>query len=151
MTKTVPASAWLLPLAEIVTVGLPFCAFKALTGLALVSTVAPVGWALVALGAVDLWLNLLNLGSLALRRRRVVAVCVADLLLGRSGEGEARGDRGIALDVFVSFALVALVVGAGWLARVPPRLLPVWNAAVVFNVLGAGIGRLLSAWRHRGA
>jgi hypothetical protein len=38
-------------------------------GFALVSTVAPAGWALVALGAVDLWLNLVNLGSLALRRR----------------------------------------------------------------------------------
>jgi hypothetical protein len=151
VTQTAPASAWLLPLAEIVTVGLPFCAFKALTGLALVPTAALAGGALVALGAVDLLLNLLNLGSLALRRRRAVAVCVADLLLGRSGRGEARGDLGIAVDVCLSFALVALVIGAGWLARVPPRLLPVWNAAVVLNVLGAGIGRLLSALRHRGA
>lgn len=134
----------LLQLAEVVTVGLPFCVFKLLTGLIAIETVlAPVGYVLLALGTADVVLNLLNFGALLVARRRVGAVCVADLALRKY---RARG-LGLAVDVFVSFALVAVVVGAGLIARVPAWALPLWNFSVVLNVLGAGVGRLASALR----
>ena len=52
----------LLHLLEIATVGLPFCAFKFLTGGVLLGMGAwrPLGWVMLALGAVDLVLNLAN-------------------------------------------------------------------------------------------
>lgn len=144
-----PTQRWLLPAVEVLTVGLPFCAFKLLTGEIAVSTAsfAPVGYALLALGFVDLVLNTLNLAALLTVHRRVSSVCFVELVLRARGR---RSDVGLAIDVFVSFGLVAMVVGFGWIARIPGSALPVWNLAVVLNVLGAGVGRLLTALPRRG-
>lgn len=49
--------------------------------------------------------------------------------------------------MFLSFALVAIVVGLGLLAHLPRWALILWNMSVVLNVLGAGIGRLVTALR----
>jgi hypothetical protein len=134
---------WILPSAEVVTVGLPFCVFKLLTGLILIGTaLAPLGVGLIALGAIDLVLNGLNLATLLTAHRRVSGVCLADVLLGR---GAAERELALALDMFLSFALVAAVVGFGLLLRLPAWALTLWNLAVVLNVLGAGIGRLVAA------
>jgi hypothetical protein len=133
-----------LPCAEILTVGLPFCVFKGLTGL-IACGMSPAGYVLVALGLVDLGLNLVNLGYLLVARRRAGALCVLEFAFrGRQRTG---GNLGLAVDMFFSFALVAIVVGAGLLPRLPAFALSLWNIAVVFNVLGAGAGRLVSALR----
>ena len=57
-------------------------------------------------------------------------------------------ELGLAVDVFLSFALVAIVIAFGLLLRVPAWALPIWNLAVVLNVLGAGAGRLFVALRR---
>ena len=135
-------------LIEVITVGLPFCAFKVLTGTVLQSRawLAPAGWALVSLGLVDSLLNLANLGALALGRSRVVGVCCTQLLVRwRKPKGGAWDDLGISIDIALSFALVALVIGFGLLPTLSPVALHVWNVAVVLNVLGAGFGRLSSS------
>ncbi len=134
-------------LAEVVTVGLPFCAFKLLTGLTLWPSLPIVGAALIALGSCDVLLNLGNLLSLLLRGERKVAVCTFDALALRTSARPP--DLGIALDVFVSFVIVAAVIGAGLLARFSSRELLLWNLSVILNVLGAGGGRLLSSLRAR--
>lgn len=137
--------------AEIVSVGLPFCSFKLLTGLVLLANPAlhVLGYALLVLGAIDLALNLANLVSLVTRRRRASGVCLLDLVVRRLENAETPSDLGIALDVFLSFALVAVVVGFGVIPRIPAWALPIWNLSVVLNVLGAGIGRLLSSLQQR--
>ncbi|HEY4244705.1 MAG TPA: hypothetical protein VGM88_33050 [Kofleriaceae bacterium] len=133
-------------IAEILTVGLPFCIFKLLTGaIALDTAAAPLGYALIALGAIDAVLNLVNLASIIAANRRIGGVCLADLAARRLGGG----DLGLAIDVFLSFALVAAVVGGSLFARMPAGTLVWWNWAVVANVLGAGIGRLFAALRER--
>lgn len=136
---------WVLPSAEILTVGLPFCVFKLSAGAIALGapTLAPLGYALLALGAIDAVLNLVNLIALVAAHRRVSGVCLADVAL------RGRGDLGLAIDVFLSFALVAVVIGFGLLLRMPRWALPIWNVAVVLNVLGAGIGRLFAALRER--
>ena len=76
-------------------------------------------------------------------------MCTTDLFVRRLG---GRADVGLAVDLCLSFALVALValvVGAGWLAHAASPTVTAWNAAVVLNVLGAGIGRLAAALRER--
>jgi len=145
--RTPPSLA--LSLAEVVTVGFPFCAFKVLTGVILLSTPAgALGYALIALGAIDFAFNAANFGSILLFRRRTPSVCLTDFVVLRV-RGEAQRDLGLAVDVFLSFGLVAVVVGAGWIPRLPSWALGTWNAAVVLNVLGAGVGRLLSAIHRR--
>jgi hypothetical protein len=137
--------AWAAPAAEVVTVGLPFCAFKLLTGLmALGTPLAPLGVGLIVLGAIDLALNATNLLVLLVAHRRAGAVCLADVALTRRG---GNPELALALDMFLSFALVAVVVGFGLLGRLPAWGLATWNAAVVLNVLGAGAGRVLGALR----
>lgn len=138
-------------MAEIITVGLPFCAFKLLTGFIALHTptLSVLGYALIALSVLDLAFNLVNLTSLAIVRRRVSRVCSTDFVVHRLPWGKTYDDLGIALDVFLSFSLVALVVGAGLLTRMPSWGLRMWNTAVVFNVLGAGIGRLLGSLLQR--
>lgn len=117
---------------EILTVGLPFCAFKLLTGL--IAYPSPVAYPLLILGAIDAVLNLLNLVV-------KVPTCFLDVVLPR------RHELALALDVFISFALVAIVIGFSLLPQLPAWALPIWSAAVILNVLGAGVGRLLAATR----
>ncbi|HEX7701504.1 MAG TPA: hypothetical protein VF403_12295 [Kofleriaceae bacterium] len=134
---------WIQGAVEILTVGLPFCAFKLVTGLiALDTAFAPLGYALLALGTVDLVFNALNLVALVAAHRRLTGACLAELVL------RGRHDLALALDVFLSFSLVAAVVGLGLIVRIPAWAMPIWNFAVVLNVLGAGIGRLFSAVRR---
>lgn len=144
------AKAWILPSTEILTVGLPFCVFKLLTGmLALESTTPrPLGYVLLALGSVDAAINLINLATVLVLRRRVIGACLLDIVL-RAAKLSRSDDLGLALDVFVSFGLVAIVVGFGLIAALPAELVAVWNVAVVLNVLGAGIGRLVAAIRSK--
>jgi hypothetical protein len=132
----------------VLSVGLPFCVFKLLTGLVVLrlggAWLRPCGVALVALGAIDAAVNLVNLVALVVAKRRVLGVCLTDVALGR----RLGQDVALALDVFVSFALVAIVVGFGLLLALPRWGLPLWNVAVVLNVLGAGIGQLVTAVRR---
>lgn len=146
--STAPSSfrTWVVPSVEIVTVGLPFCVFKLLTGLILrASGLAPLGTPLLALGLIDAALNLVNLIALPVARRRVTGVCLTDVALRRLAG--ASGDLGLAVDVFLSFSLVAVVIGFSLLGHLPRWALVTWNAAVVLNVLGAGVGRLFAALR----
>jgi hypothetical protein len=139
---------WLLPAAEILTVGLPFCVFKLLTGMIMLqsASLVPLGYALLVLGVIDVALNTANLAALLVTRRRVSGVCLLDIVLRRFGAAKGP-DLGLALDVFLSFGLVAVVIGFGLLAKLPIWALLLWNAAVVLNVLGAGVGRLFAALR----
>ena len=137
-------------LLEVVTVGLPFCVFKALGGVLLdASGQRAAALILVTWAAADFVFNLWNLGGLLFVRRRIVGTCTLAALGGaRTGGRHSRGaELGTALDVLVSFVLVACVVGLGFIPRFTPEALRLWNGAVVLNVLGAGLARFAGALR----
>ncbi len=151
---TLSRPQWIHVLA-ILTVGLPFCAFKALAGRILLGEPGwqPVGIALLALAAVDLALNLASLGTTLAGRGNPTAVCALEVALARVRRGHEGWRRlGLSLDAMLSFALVALVVGLDLLPRLPRAAAALWAASVVLNVLGAGIGRLAeSLWALGGS
>lgn len=128
-------------LLEIVTIGLPFCAFKILSGLFFNQH-----W-LLALGVIDLIFNTINFFSLIFLNRRVLDVCFFSFLVRklkrplpeRSPKWE---DFGNSLDVFFSFLLVAYVIGGGFIPALPERFLAIWNVSVILNVIGAGSSRM---------
>ena len=121
---------------EVVTVGLPFCGFKVVVGLTCVSNGYVVaGWALVALGVVDVVINVINAVTLSAMGRRTLAACVFSVLTPRR-------DLGNAIDTMFSFTLVAVMIGGGHIPTLAPQLLSAWNVCVIINVLGAGFGRL---------
>lgn len=133
---------------EVVTVGLPFCAFKILTGIVFVARpwLSPFGWILIALGCLDGIVNAINLASLITGRARVFGVCLTQILVRRWRPNRVEwDDLGISIDVMLSFILVAVMIGFNLLPALPPAGLTAWSFGVVLNVLGAGFGRLSSS------
>lgn len=139
---------------EVVTTGFPFCVFKATAGAHLFTRGATLpGAALVLLGAVDLAINVGNLAALTTVRHRVTNACTLSMVSRRLRlfPGTANrylADFGNSLDVFLSFSLVAFMVGLGRIGSMPPLHVALWNAAVVLNVLGAGLSRVEASLRH---
>ncbi|MBM4380966.1 MAG: hypothetical protein FJ086_16960 [Deltaproteobacteria bacterium] len=135
-------------LLEVVTVGFPFCVFKAGVGWWCVQRGA--GWAgapLLLLAAADAVLNGANVVALVTVRRRRVPACVLSAVTQRlklfpDSPHAWLADFGNALDMLLAFTLVAGMVGSGVLREFDVRVLAAWNGAVVLNVLGAGLGRV---------
>lgn len=129
---------------EIITIGLPFCAFKIVTGLFFAQY-----W-LVALGAVDLLINSINLISMLFLKRRVIDACFLSFLV-RLIKKPAKGmkskwqDLGNSMDVLLSFTLVAYVIAGGYIPMLHPEHLHIWNISVILNVFGAGSSRLTTS------
>jgi len=141
---------------EVLSVGFPFCVFKLAVGAAFRARGglwALAGEALILLGVVDLVFNAANFAGLVLIRRRVLDACFLSFA-ARSLSGAARRSRwtlqdfGNSLDVLISFGLVAYMVGAGRLKELGSPALDYWNAAVVLNVLGAGLLRFTESVRN---
>ena len=126
---------------EIITVGLPFCAFKILAGLALGQV-----W-LTFWGALDLVINTANLLALLISRNRATDACVLSLVVRAfkkptSNEKPVWQELGNSVDVLLSFVIVAFMLGGGFLKLLKPAQLMLWNISVILNVLGAGSMRL---------
>jgi hypothetical protein len=137
-----------MELLEVLTIGLPFCGFKIVAGLSLGGS---AGFLLVGLGLVDTAVNAANLAGLLLARRRPLAACALALAAGAPSSNvplAKRRDLGAALDVLLSFALVAIMIGTGKIRALPPAQLAAWNACVILNVLGAGLGRFGASLRN---
>ena len=135
---------------EIITIGIPFCIFKIILG-------RQIGFTpLLVLGVADLAINLINLLSVLGRGRRALKSCSVALIanfLKRKQVDQVNEwhDLGNALDVFLSFIIVAYVIGSGLIAALDATSLQVWNVAVILNVLGAGYARLLGSYRKLNA
>lgn len=126
---------------ELISIGLPFCVFKIITGIYLNQY-----W-LIILGSFDLLINLTNIISLATIKRRVLDACsfsyIVRLIKKPKPEVLSKWqDLGNAIDVLLSFTLVAYMIGWGGIVHVPEPQLTIWNISVVFNVFGAGYSRL---------
>jgi len=134
----------LLSILEILTVGLPFCLFKVLAGLIL----GPWGYALVLLGVCDAFLNAANLVSLAALKRQVAPVCTMSILVPAipAFRGKDSEELATSVDVAISFVLVAIVIGFGFIKAFGPIPGRLWNLAVVLNVLGAGLFQVNQAY-----
>ena len=153
MTKRIP----LLTCFNIFTVGLPFCAFKIVTAIYLLNsykdgafTLALAG-VLMGLGIIDSFYNLGNLLTLLIKKERFLPICFFTLISEKilrhfEKTPENYLEFGAALDTLLAFVLVALMILDGALAQLEPWQLTVWNWSVVLNVLGAGLGRLWTAW-----
>lgn len=139
--------------AEVITVGLPFCVFKGLVGALLwrAGHVVPAA-PLLLLCVSDSLINLVNLGALFFWRRRALSACTLAVIVVRlrvfaTSPNEYVKDLGNSLDMLLSFSLVAAMVGLGKIPSLPADHLRIWNAAVVLQVLGAGLSRVGASFR----
>jgi len=141
-------------LTEVVTVGLPFCAFKGLVGSLLVTRGHFFGAGLLALAATDAAFNVVNLATLVTRGQRLWSTCLLSAIAQRTrlfkgASSEYLADFGSSLDVMLSFTVVALMVGLSQIGTMPPDHIQIWNGAVVLNVLGAGLSRFRDSVTRR--
>ena len=132
---------------EDITIGLPFCVFKCVSGLLFHQY-----W-LVALGVIDIFINVTNIFSFLFLRRRIFDACLLSYLVRLIKRPDPKvksrwQDLGNSLDVVLSFSLVAIVIGGGFIKQIPASHLPIWNLSVVLNVLGAGLSRLTSSIKN---
>jgi hypothetical protein len=125
---------------EVLTIGIPFCVFKILTGLFYGQQ-----W-LVALGVLDAAINLVNMIGIIFFKRRLLSACLLSLIV--SSFKRHWEDLGNSLDVALAFCLVALMIAYGNLGKLPQNHLTYWNISVVFNVLGAGLSRITSSIKN---
>lgn len=120
--------------------GVPFGVFKVALGAWLIDHgPAPLGAAVVGWGVLDIALNL----------AAVPLPAVSYCALSNLGRRVGREDLLLAIDTFLSFAIVAVMVGLGLVRELPDPLRRAYDLAVVLNVLAAGVERLWSVARAR--
>jgi len=144
-----------MQILEVVTVGLPFCVFKILAGLRAMERF-PDWWllagALVVLGVLDLLINLVNLGSLLIFKRRTLDACVfaaaARLFKPPASPDWTWQDLGNSLDVLLAMSIVAVMIGTRAFSSFPSGQLALWNTCVILDVLGAGLSRFGSSLKR---
>ena len=129
---------------EIITIGLPFCAFKILSGL-----LWGQHW-LTLLGFIDFIINLMNLMALIFTKKRLMDACVLSFIVRKFKRPTPQTksmwqDFGNSLDVFLSFSLVAIMIGGDYLKLLPQNHMAIWNLSVILNVFGAGYGRIMNS------
>jgi hypothetical protein len=126
-------------LVDVVLTGFPFAVYKAGTGTVLIPLGYPIiGGIFLAWGIVDFIMNLLGL----VMPKRVAICSLAGIGRLMPGKQAVWHERMLAIDMFFSFSIVAMMLWFGGLALLDPRLGKVWNLAVVLNVMGAGATRV---------
>ena len=126
---------------EILTIGLPFCAFKIITGL-----LFRFHW-LTILGMMDLVINVTNLISLVIAKKRFTDACLLSLFIRKIKRPSIDTkplwqDLGNSLDVLLSFSIVAIMIAGNHLKEIPTEHMLLWNISVILNVFGAGLSRV---------
>lgn len=130
-----------LELAEVFSIGLPYCCFKILAGL---SFGGLWGGFLVGLGGLDAVINGANALSLLAKRERVIDACFFGFCtrLFRGGEAvRTWQDFGNSLDVLLCCSLVVYMIARGGLSGLSERQVALWNICVILNVAAAGLSR----------
>ncbi len=135
----------------VITIGFPFAAFKWLLGHTFLKMMSSpinylIGGILIGWSIIDFLINGANLLLLLFENRYPTNVCLLTNIFASKHvhvkNSVAWKEFGTALDVMLSFALVAIMVGGNLFHYLAGWEMHLWSASVVVNVLGAGITRI---------
>lgn len=134
-------------LMSIITIGFPFAAYKFLAGdiimnaldgaLCLVLFYFFSIWAIV-----DFMLNFNAMMNILISGKNHDPVCFLAFIAKKMSKLLRIKGIGEALDLFLSFSMVACIVGGCLLSKLSDGYIYLWNISTVVNVLGAGVVRL---------
>ncbi len=133
---------------SILTIGFPFVGYKILGGIVINrlydgSLLAEIGAILfIVWGLIDLLLNAISLHAVSCRGNLHYPVCLLSIVSKKHSVLSKWRDSGEALDIMLSFMIVAFVVGQNLFPLMDGSQVKLWNICTVVNVLGAGIARL---------
>lgn len=138
------------------SIGVPFCIFKALFGLLCIEHgLAPAGWGLIAWAGTDLALNLSRSLNEFLGARKGMgrpegkelrAMKHEFCLLAELGRLLGRPTAFLALDTLLSFLIICTVLWSGWIADLPPWGRHAWLTATTVNLLSLAFVNIWLGW-----
>ncbi len=134
-------------LMSYITIGFPFAAYKFLAGDA-IRNIYKTQWAMTLFylffiwAIIDLLFNLYDMIKVIQTGRKPKYVCILDYIAKKNEKGIQIEGIGEALDLFLSFAIVGILVGWNLLSNLSPGYIIIWNIATAINVLGSGIVRV---------
>lgn len=131
---------------EALLTGVPYGFFKFFSGWCLLSTsYALAGWLLVAVGMLDILLNLVGVF-----KPEPFPLCTL-VLLGRglSGyQGAKKDEPFLALDTLISFTLVSSMIWFGGIPLLTPTFGRLWDVCVILNIVSVGVARVHASFRQ---
>jgi hypothetical protein len=128
------------------TIGFPFCIFKVVCGrVAVDSGHAIIGYALCLWGVIDFLLNLVRLIQGFSAKEKRVQFC----LLAVIGELFNHGTLFLAIDTFLAFSIICVVLWTGWIAKLTELELKLWLTATTVNLLSVGLVQIWCAYKDK--
>lgn len=133
------------------TIGVPFCFFKGLFGLAALRTgilagnllLAAFGWAVIAWATLDLAMNAWRAMSDIGGREAGIEYCV----LAELGRFFGRPAVFLAIDTLLSFAIICSMLWSGWIASLTLPEAYLWYAATTLNLISISAVSLYNEMR----
>lgn len=125
------------------TIGIPFCIFKGLFGLAALragmAAANPLltifGWAIILWAVVDLLMNIWRALTDLDRRAAGIEYCS----LAELGRIFHRPAVFLAVDTLISFAIISLMLWSGWIATLTTPEAYLWYAATTLNLISISV------------
>ncbi|MHC4598144.1 MAG: hypothetical protein ACYS47_03980 [Planctomycetota bacterium] len=129
------------------TIGFPFSAFKILFGvLAWRNGLSVPGIALLVWGAGDLGMNAARVVQSFRPGKSATEFCVLAQLGKRLGLAPVL----LAVDTFLSFSIICVVLWSGWIAQLTLPETVAWLSATTVNLLSVALTQIWVEWkRHR--
>ncbi|MFB3765473.1 MAG: hypothetical protein ACE14P_09525 [Methanotrichaceae archaeon] len=138
------------PTFQALTIGLPFCIFKLLLGLLIIRTGIEniqvlFGWLVIFWASADLLMNLMRALLHFAGRESPIEYCT----IAQLGRLFRRPRFFLAIDTFLSFSIISLVLWSGWIKLLSPFESYLWYAATTLNLMGVSVVNLWLEYRRK--
>lgn len=124
------------------TIGLPFCTFKGLFGLAAIRAGTPsdplltgVGWLVVTWATIDFVMNAVRAAGDLLHMPTPLEYCT----LAEVGRLVHRPLVFLACDTLLSFSIICLMLWSGWITQQTPVETFLWYSATTLNLISISL------------
>ena len=125
-----------------VTIGIPFCLFKVLFGVAAVRAGAPddlflviVGWMVIFWAAADLVMNIGRSTFDLLHRPAPFEYCT----IAQAGRIFHKPMIFLAIDTLLTFGIICAMLWSGWITTLTPFELFLWYSATTLNLISLSL------------
>jgi len=139
------------PLFLSLTIGVPFCIFKLLFGLAVVQAHPPgmvwmagTGWLIICWSLLDLGMNSGRIAYDLLGRQAPFEYCT----IAQIGRYFHRPVVFLAFDTLLTFTIICTMLWSGWITLLSRPELQLWYAATTLNLISLSLVVLYNEIRH---
>jgi hypothetical protein len=140
------------PTFQVLTIGVPFCAFKLIFGALCLQIGADqtsrflvaFGWLILAWASMDLMMNIAIVLFHMTDRNSPVEYCT----IAQIGRIFQRPKLFLAFDTFISFSIICLILWSGWIGRLSLEESYIWYAATTLNLIGISIVNIWLEFRR---